>query len=94
MRTRFSATVSVNDLRHDTSTILEELGASDQPTAVVRGQQATAVLMSIGAWEKAEAERELLKRLAQGEAEIASGVGHDLDDVLAEADRLLHPRSA
>ena len=94
MGTRFSATVSVNDLQHDAGAILEELGASDQPTAVVRDDQATAVLMSIGAWEKAEAERDLLRRLAKGEAEIASGAGHDLDDVLAEADRLLHPRSA
>ncbi len=48
--------------------------------------------MSIGVWEKAEAERDLLRRLAQGECEIASGAGHDLDEVLAEADRLLNSR--
>ncbi len=50
-------------------------------------------VMSIGVWKMAEAERELLERLAQGEAEIASGLGHDLDDVLADADRILHSRN-
>jgi hypothetical protein len=32
--------------------------------------------------------------LARGEAEIAAGVGHDLDDVLEEARRLLARDSA
>ncbi len=36
-----------------------------------------------------EAEREILIRLAEGEQEIARGEGHDLEDVLAEADSLL-----
>ncbi len=94
MATRFSTTVSVSDLQHDAGSILEEIGASNQPAAVVRDDQATAVLMSISAWEKAEKERDLLQRLAKGEAEIAAGAGFDLDEVLAEADRILHPRSA
>ena len=34
----------------------------------------------------AESEREILMLLARGEREIAEGVGHDLDEVLAEAD--------
>ena len=92
MRKRFLTQVSVSDLQHDAGAVLEELGTSEQPTAVVRDDRATAVLMSIGAWEKAEAERDLLQSLATGEAEIATGAGHDLEDVLAEADRILHPR--
>jgi hypothetical protein len=31
----------------------------------------------------------MLRALVKGEKEIAAGGGHDLDDVLAEADRLL-----
>jgi len=93
MKHRFSARVSVNDLQHDTGAVLDELITSNKPTAVVRGRQATAVLISIGAWEKAEAERQLLQTLAAGEAEIAAGSSHDLDDVLAEADRILRSRS-
>jgi hypothetical protein len=34
-------------------------------------------------------ERELLRLLVKGEKEILVGRGHDLEDVLAEADRLL-----
>ena len=92
MASRFSTTVSINDLQNDTTAVLDELGASDQPTAVVRDEHATAVLISIDAWKKAETERELLQRLAQGEAEIASGAGYDLDDVLADADLILQRR--
>jgi PHD/YefM family antitoxin component YafN of YafNO toxin-antitoxin module len=51
--------------------------------------RAAAVLMSIDAFERAENQRELLILLARGEREIASGMGHSLDSVLAEADKLL-----
>jgi hypothetical protein len=34
-------------------------------------------------------ERELLRDLTRGDKEIAAGIGHDLDSVLAEADILL-----
>ncbi|MGD9893930.1 MAG: hypothetical protein AB7R89_20885 [Dehalococcoidia bacterium] len=39
--------------------------------------------------EKGEREREILRLLLRGEQEIAAGAGHDLDEVLAEADRML-----
>ena len=45
--------------------------------------------MSLDAFERSEAERELLLLLAHGEKEIAAGIGHSLDEVLAEADSLL-----
>ncbi len=93
MERRFAERISVADLQHDAGAILDELSVSNQPTAVVRNEHAAAVLISIGAWEKAESERQLLQRLAQGEAEIASGLGYDLDDVLADADRLLQSRT-
>ncbi len=89
MRNKFSETIAMTELQQDAGTVLDRLRASGRPTAVVRDDQAAAVLMSISAWEKAEAERALLQKLAQGEAEIATGAGHDLDEVLAEADRLL-----
>jgi hypothetical protein len=38
---------------------------------------------------RAEHERQILRLLARGEREIAAAKGHDLDEVLAEADRLL-----
>src|SRR4051794_29747065 len=48
-----------------------------------------AVPFSLESHQPTEAEREILTRLAQGEQEIARGEGHDLDDVLDEADSLL-----
>lgn len=39
--------------------------------------------------EQDAASREILAALACGEQEIAEGMGYELDEVLAEADRLL-----
>ncbi len=89
MATRFQSTVSVADLQQDVPAVLEKLRGSEGPTAVTRGERATAVLMSVEAYERTERERLLLRRLAKGEAEIAAGVGYELDAVLADADRLL-----
>ena len=47
------------------------------------------MLVSTQAYERTQHELELLRLLARGEAEIAAGVGHELDDVLAEARDLL-----
>ena len=44
--------------------------------------------MSLDAYERSEAERELLLLLARGEKEISAGVGHSLEQVLAEAEAL------
>ena len=49
-------------------------------------------MLSIEEYERTENERQILLRLARGEKEIAQGVGHTLDDVLADADRLLAGR--
>ncbi len=46
-------------------------------------------MVSIETYERAEHERQILLLLARGESEIRAGKGHDLDEVLAEADRLL-----
>ena len=46
-------------------------------------------MLSVEEYERSEDERQILLLLARGEKEIAAGEGHDLDSVLAEADRLL-----
>lgn len=51
--------------------------------------RAAAIMLGIDAYERGERERQLLRLLVRGEQEIAAGVGHDLDKVLAEADALL-----
>ncbi len=81
--------IPVSDLRQDAARVLKKTRASDEPVFITQRGRATAVLMSIDAYERSASERELLLLLAQGEKEIASGLGHDLDSVLAEADKLL-----
>jgi PHD/YefM family antitoxin component YafN of YafNO toxin-antitoxin module len=68
---------------------LKNLKKSRRPLFITQRGRATAVLMSLDAYARSEAERELLLLLANGEKEIAAGVGHTLDTVLAEADSLL-----
>lgn len=84
--------IPVSDLRQDAARILEELRTSSQPVFITQRGRATAVLMSLDAFERSEAERELLLLLARGEKEIAAGIGYPLDQVLDEADSLL-PKS-
>jgi len=86
----FLSTVSVGDLQRDALSIVDGLKGSTGPTAVTEDQRPKAVLMSLEAFERSEDERRLLKRLALGEVEIEAGEGYDLDEVLAEADRVLH----
>jgi prevent-host-death family protein len=81
--------IPVSDLRQDAARVLKKTRTSDEPVFITQRGRATAVLMSIDAFERSASERELLLRLARGEKEIASGIGHDLDSVLAEADKLL-----
>jgi prevent-host-death family protein len=86
---RVPSIIPVSDLRQDAARVLKKTRTSDEPVFITQRGRATAVLMSIDAFERSASERELLLRLARGEKEIASGIGHDLDSVLAEADKLL-----
>jgi prevent-host-death family protein len=86
--------VPVSDLRQDAARVLKKLRDSDEPVFITQRGRATAVLMNIGAFERSENQREILQLLARGEEEIARGVGHSLDSVLAEADKLLALSSA
>lgn len=81
--------VPVSDFRQDAAGILNRLLRDKEPVVITRRGRAAAILMSIDEHERSEHERQLLYILARGEAEIRAGKGHDLDDVLAEADKLL-----
>ncbi len=83
------AIIPVSDLRQDAARVLNDLKKSSEPVFITQRGRATGVLMSLEAYERSEAERELLMLLARGEKEIRAGVGSKLDDVLADADSLL-----
>ena len=69
--------------------MLKRLRKGKEPVVITQRGRAAAVLLSIEEYERARQEREILELLVQGDKEIASGVGHDLQDVMAEADSIL-----
>jgi len=79
----------VTDLRQDAAAALKRVRASKKPLVITQRGRAAAVLLSLEAYERSEQERQILRLLARGERDIATGKGHDLDEVLAEADDLL-----
>jgi len=81
--------VPITDLRQDSSAVLKRVRSSREPVIITQRGRAAAVLLSVEEYERTENERHILLLLARGEKEIAQGGGHTLDDVLADADRLL-----
>ena len=86
---RIPAILPVSDLRQDAADVLGRVRRSRQPVIITQRGRAAAVLMSVESYEKSERELEILKRIARGEKEVRSGKGHDLDDVMDDADELV-----
>lgn len=81
--------VPISELRQDASSIVKQASATGDPVFITQHGRASAVLLSAGAYERTQRELEILRMLAQGEADIQAGVGYDIDVVMAEADALL-----
>ena len=84
--------VSFAELGENPSRVARRVRGSRGPIVVTERGRAQAVLMSVEAFERGEREREILRELARGEREIASGVGFSLEKVLADADKILARR--
>jgi len=81
--------VPVSDLRQGAAALLKRVRKSRSPVVVTQRGRAAAVLLSIDEYERREHDFEILRLLAQGEKEIASGEGFTLAEVMEEADALL-----
>lgn len=81
--------VPISELRQDASSIVKRASATGDPVFITQHGRASAVLVSAGTYERTQRELQILRILAQGEADIETGVGFDLDVVMAEADALL-----
>ena len=84
--------IPVTDFRQDAAAALKRVKESPQPVVITQRGRPVAVMLSVEAYERSEQERQMLRVLARGEREIAEGKGYDLDEVMAEADRLLADR--
>jgi prevent-host-death family protein len=87
--TRIPQIVPISDLRQGAAALLKKVRESRDPIVVTQRGRPAAVLLSVEEFERRERDLEILRLLAQGEKEIAAGVGHDLEEVLADADELL-----
>ena len=87
--TRIPEIIPVSELRQDTASVLGRLRASHSPIVITQRGKAAAVLVSIDSYERDQRERELLRALTRGEAEIKAGDVYDLDEVMGAADALL-----
>lgn len=81
--------IPVGDLRRGAASVLARLRKSKEPLFITQRGRAAAVLVSVEAYARSEHDHELLRLLAQGDREVAAGKGYALEDVMAEADRLL-----
>ena len=81
--------VPITDFRHNAAGVLKRAQSSKEPLIITQRGRASAVLLSVDAYEQTEQNIEMLRLLVRGEKEIAAGKGYDLDAVLAEADALL-----
>jgi prevent-host-death family protein len=81
--------VPISDLRQDASAILKRVRSSREPLVITQRGRATAVMLSVDAYERSEEERQILLALARGERELQAGKGPSLDSVLREADKFL-----
>jgi prevent-host-death family protein len=87
---RVPAILPVSDLRQDAAEVLGRVRKTRRPVIITQRGRAAAVLVSVEYYERTERELEILKRIARGEKDLRANRGHDLDEVMAEADDLLN----
>jgi prevent-host-death family protein len=81
--------VPITDLRQDAAGVIKRVAESQAPVFITQRGRAAAVVVSTQSYQRTQHELEILRLLAAGEVEIETGVGHNLDKVLAAADELL-----
>ena len=59
--------VPISDLRQDAAAVLKRVRNSREPVVITQRGRASAVMLSVDAYEESEEERQILKALARGE---------------------------
>ena len=81
--------IPITDLRQDAAAVMDGIQKTAEPCFITQRGRATAVLLSLEAYERSQKEKELLHLLAVGEKELAQGKGYSLESVLKDADAFL-----
>ena len=82
--------IPISDLRQDAAGVIKRAAASGEPVFITQRGRAAAVMVSTQTYERTQHELKILRLLARGEMEIEAGIGHDMDAVFNEADKLLN----
>jgi prevent-host-death family protein len=86
--------IPITELRQRAADVIEEAGASDEPTVVLQRSRKAAYIVSPQRYEQDQAELRLLRRslflaeVREAEAEYASGQAQHFDDVEDLLDQL------
>ncbi len=78
--------IPISDLRQNASDVVKSISSSREPVFITQRGRAAAVMVSMEVYKNTQHEMDILHLLAKGEKEIAAGTGHELADVLKEAD--------
>lgn len=81
--------IPISDVRREAASIVKKVTGSTEPVVITQQGKAAVVMIGAEEYRRSQQELEILKILVQGEQEIAEGIGHSLDDVMKEADRIL-----
>jgi prevent-host-death family protein len=81
--------IPISDLRQNASDVVKKVSSSREPVFITQRGRAAAVMVSMEVYKDTQHEIDILHLLARGEKEIAAGIGHELDNVLTEADHYL-----
>ena len=79
--------VAITDLRQRAADVIEEAGASDEPTVILQRSRKAAYLVSPQRFEQDQAELRTLRRalfmteVREAEAEYSTGQAREFDDV-------------
>ena len=85
----FPTIIPISDLRKDAAGVLRRAAASHEPVFITQRGRTAGVMLDSQTYERSQRELQILRLLARGEAEIEAGVGRDMDEVFADADKLL-----
>lgn len=85
--------IPISELRQDAAGVIRRMKAERRPVVITQHGRASAVLVSAEEFNRSEREREILRSLAIGEAEIAQGQGSDLAAVFEKARQVMGDRT-
>jgi len=81
--------IPISDLRQKASDIVRSVSSSREPVFITQRGRAAAVMVSMKDYEDSRHELDILRLLARGEKEIGEGKGHELGEVMKDADLFL-----